>query len=98
MSKKKKRILRSFMSLLLVFTMVFTGVVPVFAVGVGGNEPVKQGGDGETSFQQNDGSYSSYDPDDGVQAFVVDDAYGFKVRFLYKGIIINHNKNRASLH
>ena len=80
MSKKKKRILRSFMSLLLVFTMVFTGVVPVFAVGVGGNEPVKDNGAGESSFRDNSGAYSSYDPDDGVQAFVVDDAYGFKVR------------------
>lgn len=80
MSKKKKRILRSFMSLLLVFTMVFTGVVPVFAVGVGGNEPVKDGGDGSNTFRSNSGQYSSYDPNDGVQAFVVDDAYGFKVR------------------
>lgn len=80
MSKKKKRILRSFMSLLLVFTMVFTGVIPVFAVGVGGNQPVNQGGAGQSSFANNDGQYSSYDPDDGVQAFVVDDAYGFKVR------------------
>ena len=68
------------MSLLLVFTMVFTGVVPVFAVGVGGNEPVKDGEAGSTSFHQNSGEYSSYDPNDGVQAFVVDDAYGFKVR------------------
>lgn len=80
MSKKRKRLLRSFMSLLLVFTMVFTGVVPVFAVGVGGNEPVKDGEAGSTSFHQNSGEYSSYDPNDGVQAFVVDDAYGFKVR------------------
>ena len=24
--------------------------------------------------------------------------YWFKFRFLYKGIIINHNKNRANLH
>lgn len=26
------------------------------------------------------------------------DKSGYTVRFLYKGIIINHNKNRASLH
>ena len=25
-------------------------------------------------------------------------SFGDTVRFLYKGIIINHNKNRASLH
>ena len=26
------------------------------------------------------------------------DLYQLRVRFLYKGIIINHNKNRANLH
>ena len=79
MSKKKKRILRSFMSLLLVFTMVFTGVVPVFAVGVGGNQPVKDGAAGSASFSSERGQYSSYDPVDGVKAFTVPAEFGFKV-------------------
>ena len=80
MTKKKKRIFRSVVSFLLAFAMVFTAVIPAYAVGVGGNEPVHEGGDGMNSFRENSGAYSSYDPDDGVQAFVVDDAYGFKVR------------------
>lgn len=80
MTKKRKRIFRSVVSFLLAFAMVFTAVIPAYAVGVGGNEPVHEGGDGMNSFRENSGAYSSYDPDDGVQAFVVDDAYGFKVR------------------
>ena len=31
-------------------------------------------------------------------AVLTDDAADGNVRFLYKGIIINHNKNRANLH
>ena len=80
MTKKRKRIFRSVVSFLLAFAMVFTAVIPAYAVGVSGNDPVHEGGDGMNSFRDNKGEYSSYDPDDGVQAFVVDDAYGFKVR------------------
>lgn len=80
MTKKRKRIFRSVVSFLLAFAMVFTAVIPAYAVGVGGNLPVGKDEEGEASFTYNKGEYSSYDPDDGTQAFIVNDEYGFKVR------------------